>query len=244
MRQIGNIALITASILGAVFFTILLVTGNTMSQAVRERTGELGVFKAIGFTNGQVLALVLAESCVLALLGGALGLGLAVPIVPRRGKALAGMFPMFFFPRRDLLLGVGLMPSASAWSPGFSPPWPLCACASPMPCEDVRRCSHRLSSPFALHPSHFVMAGPINWLSQVASVTKFGLLGIPQRRGFGSGGDHGDRRRRGRAGRCPFDGGWLQESDGGFGGSGRGHRSAQRGGQRNGPAASGAMKPA
>ncbi len=56
---------IVAAILGAVFFTILLVTGNTMAQAVRERTGELGVLKAIGFTNGQVVALVLAESCLL-----------------------------------------------------------------------------------------------------------------------------------------------------------------------------------
>ena len=51
--QIGNIVFIVAAIMGAVFFTILLVTGNTMAQAVRERTGELGVLKAIGFTNGR-----------------------------------------------------------------------------------------------------------------------------------------------------------------------------------------------
>ena len=63
--QIGNIVLIVAAILAAVFFTILLVTGNTMAQAVRERTGELGVLKAIGFTNAQVMSLVLAESCLL-----------------------------------------------------------------------------------------------------------------------------------------------------------------------------------
>src|SRR5690242_15619505 len=55
--QIGNIVLIVAAILGMVFFTILLVAGNTMAQAVRERTGELGVLKAIGFTNGQVMGL-------------------------------------------------------------------------------------------------------------------------------------------------------------------------------------------
>jgi len=108
VKQIGNIALITASILGAVFFTILLVTGNTMSQAVRERTGELGVLKAVGFTNQQVLILVMAESCLVAFLGGALGLGLACLIVPGVGKALATMLPMFFFPPRDLMLGVGL----------------------------------------------------------------------------------------------------------------------------------------
>jgi putative ABC transport system permease protein len=108
VKQIGNIALICASILGAVFFTILLVTGNTMSQAVRERTGELGVLKALGFTRGQVLGLVMAESCLIAVLGGLLGLALACLIVPIVGKALATMLPMFFFPVRDLIFGFAI----------------------------------------------------------------------------------------------------------------------------------------
>jgi putative ABC transport system permease protein len=108
VKQIGNIALMTAIILGAVFFTILLVTGNTMSQAVRERTGELGVLKAVGFTNGQVVGLVMAESCLLALLGGAIGLGLACLLVPAIGKGLANMLPLFFFPVRDLVLGIAI----------------------------------------------------------------------------------------------------------------------------------------
>ena len=107
-KQIGNIALMIASILGAVFFTILLVTGNTMSQSVRERTGELGVLKAVGFTNGQVLTFVLAESCLLAALGGGLGLALACVVVPGVGAGLSNMLPMFFFPPRDLLLGFGI----------------------------------------------------------------------------------------------------------------------------------------
>src|SRR5205823_6498492 len=107
-KQIGNIALMIASILGAVFFTILLVTGNTMSQSVRERTGELGVLKALGFTNGQVLGFVLAESCLLAALGGGLGLGLACLVVPGVGAGLSNMLPMFFFPVRDLLIGVAI----------------------------------------------------------------------------------------------------------------------------------------
>jgi putative ABC transport system permease protein len=106
VSQIGDIALITASILGAVFFTILLVTGNTMSQSVRERTGELGVLKAIGFTNAQVLALVLLESCLLSLVGGALGLGLAW-LATSRGDPTGSMLPLFYFPHRDLLLGLG-----------------------------------------------------------------------------------------------------------------------------------------
>jgi putative ABC transport system permease protein len=79
-----------------------------MSQAVRERTGELGVLKAIGFTNRQVLLLVMAEACVLALLGGGLGLGLASLIVPVVGQGLSNMLPMFYFPPRDLAIGAGI----------------------------------------------------------------------------------------------------------------------------------------
>jgi putative ABC transport system permease protein len=106
-NQVGNIALIVAGILGAVFFTILLVTGSTMSQAVRERIGEIGVLKAIGFTNGQVLALVLAESCLLTVLGGGLGLGLAL-LITSRGDPTGGMLPMFFLPAHDVIIGLGI----------------------------------------------------------------------------------------------------------------------------------------
>ena len=106
-KAIGNIVFIVAAILSAVFFTILLVTGNTMAQAVRERTGELGVLKAIGFTNGQIVALVLAESCLLTVLGGVVGLGLAWLVISR-GDPTSGLLPMFFFPTRDLFIGLGL----------------------------------------------------------------------------------------------------------------------------------------
>jgi putative ABC transport system permease protein len=106
-NQIGNIAFIVAGILGAVFFTILLVTGSTMSQAVRERLGELGVLKAIGFTNGQVLSLVLAESCLLTVLGGLLGLGLA-SLIAAGGDPTGGMLPLFYLPTNDLLLGLAI----------------------------------------------------------------------------------------------------------------------------------------
>ena len=106
-KQIGNVALIVAGILGAVFFTILLVAGSTMSQAVRERIGELGVLKAIGFTNGQVLALVLAESCLIAVIGGGLGLALAW-VVTSQGDPTGGMLPLFHFRTHDLLIGVAI----------------------------------------------------------------------------------------------------------------------------------------
>ncbi len=118
-NQIGDIALITASILGAVFFTILLVTGNTISQSVRERTGELGVLKAIGFTNAQVMVLVIAESCLLALLGGIVGLALAW-LLTSRGDPTGGLLPLFFFPLHDVLIGVALS-LALGFVTGFFP---------------------------------------------------------------------------------------------------------------------------
>jgi putative ABC transport system permease protein len=66
------------------------------------------VLKALGFSNGQVLGLVMAESCVISVLGGALGLGLASLFIPVIGKALATMLPMFFFTTRDFLIGIGI----------------------------------------------------------------------------------------------------------------------------------------
>lgn len=105
-KQIGNVGAILTAILSAVFFTILLVAGNTMAQAVRERTEELGVLKALGFTNGQVLGIVLIESCVLAALGGGLGLALAWLAISQ-GDPTGGAFPMFHLPTKDL--GIGLL---------------------------------------------------------------------------------------------------------------------------------------
>jgi putative ABC transport system permease protein len=76
IKQLADIGLIVTSIMGAVFFTLVLLTGNTMMQAVRERTSELAVLKTIGFSSESVLAMVLAESVLLLLLGGLIGLGL------------------------------------------------------------------------------------------------------------------------------------------------------------------------
>lgn len=104
-NQIGNITAIVSGILAAVFFTILLVTGSTMAQAIRDRIGELGVLKAIGFTNGHLLSLVLAESCLLTVLGGGLGLALAA-LVTAGGDPTGGMLPMFRLPGSNVLLGL------------------------------------------------------------------------------------------------------------------------------------------
>ena len=106
-KQIGNIGKILTAVLTAVFFTILLVTGNTMAQSVRERTNELAVLKTLGFSDTRILFLVLAESLAIAVLGGGLGLGLGWLMV-QSGDPTGGGLPVFFMPPRDLLLGAGL----------------------------------------------------------------------------------------------------------------------------------------
>ncbi|MGN6521221.1 MAG: ABC transporter permease [Dokdonella sp.] len=87
IKQMADIGLIVTSIMGAVFFTLVLLTGNTMMQAVRERTNELAVLKTIGFSSRKVLGMVLAESVLLLLLGGLVGLALVSLI----GAALPAM---------------------------------------------------------------------------------------------------------------------------------------------------------
>ena len=88
-KQFADIGLIVTAIMGAVFFTLLLLTGNTMAQAVRERIPELAVLKTIGFSNRSVLWLVLAEAVLLVVLGGVLGLGIAALIMPGVSAAIA-----------------------------------------------------------------------------------------------------------------------------------------------------------
>ncbi len=108
VQQMGNIGVMLIAILSAVFFTILLVAGNTMAQAVRERTGEFGVLKSLGFTNQLVLALVLAESCLIAAAGGLPGLG-AAWLVAAGGSPVPDMLPVFYLPLRYVLIGAGLV---------------------------------------------------------------------------------------------------------------------------------------
>lgn len=122
-NQIGNVGFIIGAIVGAVFFTILLVVGNTMAYTVSERTNELAVLKAIGFTDTGVLALVLGESLVITAVGGSIGLFLSWLLVSA-GDPTNGALPIFYIPAQDLLLGVflilalafvvGIMPARAA----------------------------------------------------------------------------------------------------------------------------------
>jgi putative ABC transport system permease protein len=95
-KQIGDIGALVTRILAAVFFTILLLTGNTMAQSIRERVPELAILKTLGFSNGRVTALVLAEALALLLLGAALGMGAAAGLLPIVNQSTGGRFPPLF----------------------------------------------------------------------------------------------------------------------------------------------------
>jgi putative ABC transport system permease protein len=123
-KQTGNISFLILAIGTVVFLTLLLVTGNTMAISVRERIGELAVLKAIGFSDLTVLFFVLGESLVIALVGAALGLGLAVFAVPVLSKLLNGLLPRLILDRSVLVMGLvtailvgiiaGLLPGITA----------------------------------------------------------------------------------------------------------------------------------
>jgi putative ABC transport system permease protein len=95
-KQIGDIGALVIRILAAVFFTILLLTGNTMAQSIRERIPELAILKTVGFSDGKVTVLVLAEALLLLFLGASLGMGVAVALLPALNGATGGRFPPLF----------------------------------------------------------------------------------------------------------------------------------------------------
>jgi putative ABC transport system permease protein len=122
-KQLGNIQLLITTIGSVVFFTLLLVTGNTMAISIRERTGELAVLKAIGYSDRFVLFFVLAESLVIALIGGLIGLGLAFIAIPVVGAKLNGLLPPLLLSVASLGMGVILAVAvglASGLLPGIS----------------------------------------------------------------------------------------------------------------------------
>ena len=105
VKQFGNIKLLIMSIGTVVFFTLLLVTGNTMAISVRERTNELGVLKAIGFPDRLVLGFILGESMLIAL-AGCVGLLLALVAIPALSRAMAGLLPPLLVTAKTLVYGV------------------------------------------------------------------------------------------------------------------------------------------
>ncbi len=123
-KQIGDIGALVTRILIAVFFTILILTGNTMAQSIRERIPELAILKTLGFSDGKVTALVLAEAVLLLVLGGGIGMGAAVAAMPALNSSTGGRFPPLFVGVDTWLLaaaiaalvalGIGLPPALRA----------------------------------------------------------------------------------------------------------------------------------
>ncbi|HTF85994.1 MAG TPA: ABC transporter permease [Cellvibrio sp.] len=108
-KQFGDIGLITSYILGAVFFTMLLVAGNTMAQSVRERIPELAILKTLGFSDIAVLNMVLAESLLISCIGGALGLGAAWLVTSGMADQVAAFMPGFVMSASVVTLGIVVM---------------------------------------------------------------------------------------------------------------------------------------
>jgi putative ABC transport system permease protein len=124
-KQIGDIGALVTRILAAVFFTILILTGNTMAQSIRERIPELAILKTIGFSDGQATMLVLAEAVVMLLLGSGLGMLAATSLLPTMNGTTGGRFPLLSVHGSTWLLAlgiavalalvVGLPPALRAW---------------------------------------------------------------------------------------------------------------------------------
>lgn len=121
-KQIGNISLITQLVAAAAILMILLVAANTMAQSIRERTNELAVLKTLGFGDGRVLTMVLLESCVLAIVGGATGLALSWTLVTVGGDPTGNFLPAFYLPVRDVIAGA-VMVLALGLAAGAVPAW-------------------------------------------------------------------------------------------------------------------------
>ena len=109
LSQFGDIGLIVGAIMAAVFFTLILLTGNTMAQAVRERIPELAILKTIGFTSGSVLGLLLAESTLLLLLGGVAGVLIAGSVAGGLEATTGAVFPPIVSSPAVWARSVGLM---------------------------------------------------------------------------------------------------------------------------------------
>lgn len=118
LKQIGDINFIVNAIVGAVLFTLLFLTGNTMMQSVSERIPELAVLKTLGFSDEKIVALVLIEALLLCLFAALAGLGLASLVFP----ALRFVFGDMPMPLVVVLTGVAIA-MALAFLSGFPPAW-------------------------------------------------------------------------------------------------------------------------
>ncbi len=122
IEQFGDIGLIVASVTGAAFFTILLIAGNTMMLAIRERTSEIAVLKTLGFGNGKIFTQVILESVLVTLLGAVPAMALAGLFLKGASAAMAGILPAMFINTGMLVKSAGIM-LLLALVTGIIPAW-------------------------------------------------------------------------------------------------------------------------
>lgn len=108
-NQMGNIGALLSAVAAAVFFTMLLVTANTMGQSIRERLNEIGVMKTLGFSSAKVTAMVFGESLLVTAVGGVIGLLLAALFAEGLSSALEQFFPVIGVPASAYVTGAVLM---------------------------------------------------------------------------------------------------------------------------------------
>ncbi|HEX7116208.1 MAG TPA: ABC transporter permease [Steroidobacter sp.] len=108
-NQMGDIGSLVTMVAAAVFFTMLLVTANTMGQSIRERLSEIAVLKTLGFSGAGVTTMVLAESILVTAIGGAIGLAIAALAALEAGRALQQFFPVIGMPASTYAIGAILV---------------------------------------------------------------------------------------------------------------------------------------
>jgi putative ABC transport system permease protein len=122
MTMWGNVSFLMNSIGMAVVFAILLVAANSMMLSARERTGEVGVLKTVGFTDRLLFGLVMAEAGTIALVGAVLGLGAAKALYRPTGFSAMGFLPGFDVTVGTLAQGFGIA-VLLALASGLVPAW-------------------------------------------------------------------------------------------------------------------------
>ena len=122
VTMMGSVPTLINSIGGGVLFAILLAAVNTMIMAGRERTHQLGILKALGFGDGIAFGLLLFESMLLCLLGGGMGVGLAVLTGPAFGQVMSTMFPYYVVTPEAQMLGIGVAFAVGLLA-GILPAW-------------------------------------------------------------------------------------------------------------------------
>jgi len=105
MNQIGDFTTIITFAMVAVFFTLLLVAGNTMAQSVNERISELAVLKTLGFKDATIFYLIIAEAMIMTFVGGYVGLGLSVFVIPELVELSGNLLSGMVFNPQDLIWG-------------------------------------------------------------------------------------------------------------------------------------------